>query len=497
MNARAYLTILRPLRTVLFIGLYGFVVLLDASGLVHGPLRLACFVTFALVGPLVVGSFLLGPLHEVMHTTVAGVLPGLHRTAARWHLAALVFALLGLVSAAVATVPGVPWQADAGLIAAGLALPLCNRRQDLFPGVRAGVLVLILLSVLLGFLGSSFRWLSVREPWLVFLAGFVVAAYCVRRGFDRRGVRARARGDRAVVCTQSVLFTGGAIMRARQREFARRSWARIPVSEQRWDQGWVDGSFRSRLAIVHRVSFPSRIQFLKTNAIIQGLFPLILMAGACAAAVGANGGHLAGLGGQLAETCALGFGAGRPVTVFLGVPLAYGALASMVLTSIFAFRRLLPVPLARSRMASVMANYTQTYGLAVLAGASSVMTMLLFVALDLLGEPLRWFDLKLPLACLAALIPAVLLSWGLEAFAWDRISIVVGGLLSLFCPLLAATAASFFVGPLLSLPGAVVWLTTTLACWRFHRWAVRRSYLTSDLLGSMLNAKELFWGSRN
>ena len=173
------------------------------------------------------------------------------------------------------------------------------------------------------------------------------------------------------------------------------------------------------------------------------------------------------------------------------------ALAAMVLTSIFAFRRILPLPLARSRMASVMANYTQTYGLAVLAGASSVMTMLLFVALDLLGEPLRWFDLKLPLACLAVLIPAVLFSWGIEAMAQDQVEIVVGSLIALFCPLLAATLASFFVGPLLSLPGAVVWLTTTLACWRFHRWAVRRSYLTSDLLGSMLNAKELFWGSRN
>ncbi len=215
------------------------------------------------------------------------------------------------------------------------------------------------------------------------------------------------------------------------------------------------------------------------------------------AAVDANSGHLAGLGVQLGNTCVQGFGSGRPVNVFLGIPVAYGALAMTVLTIIMSLRRALPFPLGRVRMASVLATYTQVYGLALLIVGTSFTTVLTLALLHLLGEPVRWLDLTLPVACLIALVPTFLFSLAIEAMARGRAGIVIWSVIALLCPFLVVTGASFFVGPLLSFPGVTACMTTTLACWAFHRWVVRRSYLTSDLDGSTSSAKELFWGSRD
>ncbi len=70
MSLRAYLTLLRPVRTILFAAFYGWAMgfnMLKAFG--GQPTPEAFFLTFAILGPVTLGAFLLGRVSTFVAST--------------------------------------------------------------------------------------------------------------------------------------------------------------------------------------------------------------------------------------------------------------------------------------------------------------------------------------------------------------------------------------------------------------------------------------------
>ena len=223
MNARPYLCLLRPGRTLAVLTMYGWLAWSWLHFLFGLPNDASRFLAFAVIIPAMLGGVLIGPIHEAMHRSFFPLLPGARLALRRWHGIGLIAGALALLALAIPLVPEHSPAALAGLIALSMTLPMLNRRR------RIGLwhsysLVLIAAGILLTLAGHvPLGQLCHAAPWLVLAVGLCGAALCFRAGFSESMVRDRWR-DSFFYCMQSTLpFVGSDILvhaQARGRQLA-------------------------------------------------------------------------------------------------------------------------------------------------------------------------------------------------------------------------------------------------------------------------------------
>ncbi|HOF10339.1 MAG TPA: hypothetical protein PLV33_10125, partial [Opitutaceae bacterium] len=129
MNARLYLRLLRPGRTLAVLAMYGWLAWSWLHFLFGLPNNASRFLAFAVIVPAMLGGLLIGPIHEAMHRTFFPLLPGARLALRRWHGISLIVGGLALLALAIPLVPEHTPAALAGLIALSMALPMLNRRR--------------------------------------------------------------------------------------------------------------------------------------------------------------------------------------------------------------------------------------------------------------------------------------------------------------------------------------------------------------------------------
>ena len=258
MNARAYFTILRPVRTLLLTGFYGWSFGLTLFKTLGGAAQPeALFLSTAVLGAWLLGAYLVGPLHEVMHRNFFLLLPGARRSLRRWHAGAIgVTAVLLFVGTEFSRF-AYPRPATIGLILLGLTVPLLNRRR---PTPRAFYVKACLLLGAGAFLCLPTRSLLVEAgrqfPWLVFACGTAGAWINFRLGFAAKSVCERSRRPQVVACAQTIVPIPGAgwaeMLRYTQTENARLLLSkRPPKSGRDWRVANVGRSRRAWVAAIH------------------------------------------------------------------------------------------------------------------------------------------------------------------------------------------------------------------------------------------------------
>jgi len=419
MTLRAYLTLLRPVRTILFAAFYGwamgFCLLKGFGGL---PPQEAAFLTRTIIGPVTLGAFLLGPLHEVMHRSFSALLPGCRTAFRRWHL---IVCGIGAISCFIGTeLLGQPFPraASAGFILAGLSAPLLNRRRGLAWGAMMGMLSYVALVALLALPTRALILDAGRAfPWAILVAGVTFAVFCFGRGFSAEGLRERSRSAMLFCCFQTNFLLGGsggfAVTRYMQTENGRILAARKANKPGRdWTVASVGSSLREWAAVIHHSRFggASRGQ-LALGMLIFGLSPL-----ACVAMIQfiigrAKPDHsipFAELFSILAAAFRPGAAADRISTLLY----SFGILFGLVITTIFtASVALAPyrLPLSRERLARITLFETHRL-IALIAAAFAAELCLLALGTTLLaGQPFDASVLARPLAATLFLVPAALL----------------------------------------------------------------------------------------
>lgn len=219
MNARAYFTILRPVRTLLLAAFYAWALGLNVLKIIGGAsTKEANFLTLVTIAPIFLGSFLLGPLHEVMHRSFSALLPGAREAFLRWHLRAVTVAALLLLGAAEFCRFEFPRAASLGFILAGLSLPLLNTRTA--PPYSSWYKAIFALTAC-AFAASPARVHLIEAgrvlPWLIFTGGAACALFCFRHSFAADRVRERSRNPLLVFCFQSLAPIPGSSFSEMQR----------------------------------------------------------------------------------------------------------------------------------------------------------------------------------------------------------------------------------------------------------------------------------------
>ena len=496
MNARLYLRLLRPGRTLSVALLYGFFIWTWLHHLFGLPAPEARLFTLVLVGPAMLGSLLLGPLHEVMHRSFFPTLPGARQQLRRWHLLGISASALGLFVPAVIWVRDLHPAAALGLIAASLTLPALNRRRRTWGVVRPFYLWLIAAGILLAvgarapLLGLCHQW-----PWAVLAGGLGVAYVCLRLGFSSRWVADRWH-DPIFFCFQSVVpFFGGSIhlhaqTQARQFLLDRRH---SHATSARWDLARVGDSLRDWRRVVHHARFGATTRLRQgisqsvAGAITTPIYLLVMyfilriqdptttIATLCAQVAEAGA-----MGGPLAQPL-IGMVFGMP-PVFAGIMALSFALATFTPPQTF--------PLSRHRLAGCMFAETLRAAAKIWVGYA-VVTAICFVGICLAAHlPLHPRYFLRPLAALLGGTPLVLAALALliRSIFW-RFWRVVAFVVS-FIGLIIGIIVSTILAPQWFTPaGLLVWtLSTALGGWLCWR-AFQHCYRTCDLLSLRLQMK--------
>lgn len=215
MNLENFITLLRPLRTLLIAGLFTlfFRYALYPWALPFQPDALFVNATLALI----FGGFIAGPLQEPLHSPAALLLPRLRQQVLRWHIASVVgIALFGLLIVHF-TCRGVPLWGAFGVIAAGASLPALNRRRRhawaaWLLGTPRGwwVVVIVAAAVALPTIGMNLSpWVSQWPGWFG-AGGLLLAAGSFHFGYSRRAARQRA--GEAFLCLQTTMESDPALI---------------------------------------------------------------------------------------------------------------------------------------------------------------------------------------------------------------------------------------------------------------------------------------------
>ena len=281
MSLRAYLTLLRPWRTLVIATMYSGFVYLWLRTLFHAPARDSLLFTLAFFGPAVLGGMLLGPLHEVMHRSTFPMLPGARREFRRWHLRSLAAASLLFFIPTVCFAKTVPVAASYGLIIAGLALPLLNTRRRLWGSTRPQLPLFILCGVLAMALGRELITAACdAAPWVVLAGGLSFAALCFRSGFSSPNTRDRWR-DPLLYCVQSTLpFVGSDILIHAQGQMRQFAQERNDKPSLDWNVTTVGTSLRGWCRAIHhaRIGNMSRLSlFVRLDLTGAVFFPLFFV----------------------------------------------------------------------------------------------------------------------------------------------------------------------------------------------------------------------------
>jgi len=510
MTLRAYLTLLRPVRTILFAAFYGWAMgfnLLKIFGRL--PLPEAAFLTCTSIGPVTRGAFLLGPLHEVMHSSFSPLLPGCRTAFRRWHLVACgLVAVSCLIGTELLGHP-FPRAASAGFILAGLAAPLLNRRRGLGWSAMLGMLGYVALVALLALPTRALLLDAGRAfPWAILAIGTAFAAFSVRRGFSAESLRERSRGALLFCCLQTgfpLAGSGGfAVTRYMQTENGRLLAARKANKPGReWTVASVGSSLREWAAVVHHSRFGgvSRGQ-LALGLLIFGISPLAMIALIQFFISSAKPNHAIRFPeffGVLATAFHPGAAADLIPTLLYGIGLFFGLAAATTYTAsvVLAPYRL---PLSRERLAR--STLLETHRLtALVAAAFAAELCLLSLGTTLLaGQPFDASVLARPLAATLFLVPSALL---IQAFivraarhywlllAGFAIPLLVGpGVAGALAGKLGARAAQYSPVVLLDAvftpSGLAIFLAVAILAGSLHWLALRRHFRTCDFSRPLL-----------
>jgi hypothetical protein len=505
MSLRAYLTILRPVRTLLFVAFYtwamGFNLLKTAAG---QPTREAAFFTATLLGPALFGAFLLGPLHEVMHRSFSAVLPGARLAFRRRHALSLgIVAICCFLAAEFCGLP-FPRPASLGLIVASLSFPLLNRRRALG---SAYFLWMGSYLALITFLALPTRTLLLDAgrafPWATLVAGAAIAGLCFRRGFSVESLRERSRNPQLFCCFQSTLpFVGSggfALTRYAQTENGRLLAARKANHTGRdWTVTTVGSSLREWVAVAHHSRFGgTRLGQHLLGLLIIGVSPL-----GCIALIQffinradqQRAIPFPEICRVLAESLRLGAAPDLISTLFVIFALFFGVIAAAAFAIPFAFQSY-RLPLSRPRLAHcVLLETLHLNSLVTAAFAAELFAVAIGAAL-FAGLSLDWSLFGRPLAVALLLPPAALL---VQAFVYRLARhrwVMLGGILlpvmagSGFAGALAAKLGNrasdcspvVLLDAVLTPTGLAVCIAVTVAAVALNWLALRHHFRTCDL----------------
>lgn len=284
MTFRAYLTILRPVRTLLFAAFFswlvGFSLLKPFSSRWSAETTLF---TLAVILPLILGALLLGPLLEVMHRSFSVLLPGARLALRRWHIGAVTLSAVLLLIATEFSQFAFPKAAALGLILVGLTLPLLNERTSLSPATMLRNAVILLSFGTFLALPSRMVLISAgrQAPWLFLLIGTTCAILCFRRGFAASRVRARSTRPQLACCFQSIAPLPGSgfaeMMRYVQAENSRLVTENSsPTPDRTWSTPVVGPTLLAWAQVVHHARFGSTPPIgTQLRYFIMGLVPAL------------------------------------------------------------------------------------------------------------------------------------------------------------------------------------------------------------------------------
>ena len=484
MNARSYCRLTRPVVTALIVIVYSWISWIEIRSLMHLPGSANWFLTLAVVAPWLSGAILTGPLHELMHQSFFGVLPGARRSLRRWHGGVLAGVAGVLVALSFWLAPGMPVASTAGLSVAILALPLLNRRASQ-SGVRfvwvAGAVLFGCGAIYLA--GGRLYEAGLAHPWAVLAAGTLIAAGCFRLGFDRQLVRARAgRPFRSFLTSGRCLFQrdGRALVAVAIAEQQRRD-SRVGRD---WLETSVDGSDRDWLRVLLHEQYGQQgraavwvrfaaFMFGPTAGVLG--FSLLLE-------------KLVDPGADLASLC-------RPVVAFgqAGSALcrspAVGVLFALYLTPVWSgfmmalisratFHAAYPLPRHRLAWLSFLLSW-RWCGIGVAWQVCSLLALTAFTGW-LAGIPPGPESFRLPLALLLVQLPLLPLVQAVTLARRHALGLAGFVLLFILFFVLAVGGAKR-LDIFASWPAAAISLTATaLGTWIYWRLLLRR-YLTNDL----------------
>ncbi len=282
MPLRAYLTLLRPVRTLL-LGLINSgccgVLFLRYCG--NCSLAEALYFTCVIVGPLIFGDLLAGPAHEFMNRSVFPLIPGARRQLRRQHLHGLL-ALAALLLAAASAVPSeFPLAAQLGLIAAGLTLPLLNSRRV---GWSYFVLLLLISPLLTTGPRETFVAACQAAPWAFLSLGLLCAGFCIRHIFSASFAGNYWKMSYVVSIQTLAPFYDTTMMQRRREDNERRAIAKRTRPEREWRIAAVGTSVREWSRAIRHARFggtswlwsePGIVAFCAFPVIVYGAIPLV------------------------------------------------------------------------------------------------------------------------------------------------------------------------------------------------------------------------------
>jgi hypothetical protein len=485
MNARSYCRITRPVVTGLIAIMYSSIGWLEIRRFMHMPTPAACFLTLAVVAPLLCGALLAGAMHELMHQSFFGILPGARRSLRRWHAGVLAGIAAVLATLSRRLVPEMPVASTIGISAAILTLPLLNRRIS-----QSGNRILLLVSglalgcVSLYFFGGRLYAAGLSAPWAVLPAGLLVAGGCFRLGFDRARVRERAgRPFLSMVNNLRSLFSkDGRCLRSAVVAEAQRRNKRIGTD---WRMKSVDGSDRAwlRVFLHEQYSQIDPVQRWVSLAIVM-LIVTAMPLGACLLFL-----KLDDPKADIASVCASILSSGRygitpgsksMAHFLLSMPYWISAFMGFVMALIPQPMPRVAYPLPRNRLAWL--NFLLSWRLLGMCLAFELWCFVSFLVLVGLysGIPFRIENFRVPMALLLVQLPIlpVIRSTGLVK---RRVIGLTGFGLSLVLLVALTAVVATWLDVIASWPAAAVSLTATaLGAWLYWRLLLHR-YATSDL----------------
>ena len=411
MNARAYFQILRPGRTLFATLIAGVYVYIFVVTVLHAATSERLLFGLAIIGPVVVGRLLVGPLHEVMHRSFFPTLPDARSIFRRWHLCAVTAASVVFFVLSALFVTNIPRPALYGLIMAGLSMPAFDSQRSRPVMLRLTFSMLLLpILIMLVSMHSAVVAICQQAPWAVLVGGLSFSYACFRKGFSAQNVCECWR-DPNFYCTQSTMvFIGTDILLHAQAETRQLAQQRSSGNGHDWSVASVGTSLSDWLRVVHHARFG------RTSRLIQ--YVRLVLGGACIVPLGlffifaaekGTGKSVAQLARLFLEVGKTGSTLAHPelLLFFILSPLAACGLAWLAGT--MASIPACPFPLARQRLATCLYVDACIRAASVFVTIGVTTALCIYVISHIAGVPFEPAVLRVSLAAFAMQPPAIAL----------------------------------------------------------------------------------------
>jgi hypothetical protein len=429
MSACAYFQIIRPGRTfVITLISVGFAYFLLRT-LSRAPSSEALFLILTLVGPIIVGTLLIGPLHEVMHRSFFPLLPDARRRFRRWLVWAIAVVSVLIFGIAAIFISEIPKIALYGLILAGLSLRLLSPRWHIRGKGLLRYLPALLLFLVLGI--TPYRAVVTvcqQTPWIVFVGGVGFAYACFHIGFAPWFVRNRWR-DPNLFCIQSMVpFFGSdmpAYIQTLTRQLVQERSTRIGRD---WSTSSIGSSLYSWVRVVHHARYGrvSRLRQLLGFAVAGAvIIPALSGYSYLMAKFSQPQTSLALFCRQILEAGKATGSIDHPQLIQLFTMAPTFAYTMPLIATIVACLPMCSLPISRQRLASCL--FIDAHRTALFIFVVNVLGLILgFYAISLIaGVPFDVGTLRKPLAAYAILPPVITLNLGicfLQSFLWRSLA---------------------------------------------------------------------------